>query len=154
MPIQNARETLSHILHTVFDVDNTDPLSKALQFYGILDFINMSVTTNHELQNHNIPSWQRLYITLFQDYFYWQQEHGTSLLNNWASLTKDNFDQWIKEEFPSFKKPPCQLISSSLYNKRKTLHARVNSPCGELGQIIQSSRTLNHNLCQSEFLGS
>ena len=153
MPIPKARETLSHILHTVFDVDNTDPLSKALQFYGILDFINMSVTTNHELQNHNIPSWQRLYITLFQDYFYWRQEHGTSLLNNWASLTKDDFDQWIKEEFPSFKKPPCQLISSSLYNQRKTFHARVNSPCGELGQIIHSSRTLNHNLCQSEFYG-
>ena len=47
---------------------------------------------------------------MFSEYFYYRQEYGESLHNNWSSLTTHDFEQWIENYFPSFKK--CHPQSS------------------------------------------
>ena len=95
-----ARETLIHILHTVFDLTDLDPLMCAMKLgkYDILTFVTTPDTIIDELEkaNANIPSWQFAYITMFSKYFYYRQENGEPLQNNWPSLTKHDFNQWIQ----------------------------------------------------------
>ena len=66
-----ANNTFIHIIHTVFDLTDIDPLVRTMKLgrYDILDSINMSDKDIHELHhyevNKDIPSWKRAQIKLF-----------------------------------------------------------------------------------------
>ena len=136
-----GKETLIHILHTVFDLADTDLLVRTMKLgrYDILTFVTMpdTIIENLEKANGNIPSWQHAYITMFSEYFYYRQEYGESLHNNWTTLTKHDFEQWIQKYFPSFKKCHPQ---SSRYHKQ-TLQT-------EYKDHMEKSRQLNINALQ------
>ena len=94
MPSKEDRDTLYHVLYTIFELDNTAPLVKILKVEGwdVLSFVTESDLAITTLNNadENIPSWQLEYINIFSQYFYYCQEYGEPLHNNWKSL--DNHD--------------------------------------------------------------
>ena len=76
-----ANETLIHMLHTVFDLADTDPLVQAMKRgrYDILTFVTMpdTIIEHIEKDNVNIPSWQHAYITMFSEYFITDKDMGS-----------------------------------------------------------------------------
>ena len=77
--------TLDHVLHTIFELDNTAPLVKILKVerWDIFSFITEPHLAIETLNNvENIPHWQLEYISMFSDYFYYQQNHGDPLWKN------------------------------------------------------------------------
>ena len=117
MALKEDRDTLCHVLYTIFDLDDTAPLVKILkeEKWDILSFITEShlIITALNDSDANIPSWQLEYINIFSEYFYYRQEYGEPLHNNWKSLNKHDFEQWVKKYFPSFEKPLIQSTSDS-----------------------------------------
>ena len=95
MPSKEDRDTLYHVLYTIFELDNTAPLVKILKVEGwdVLSFVTESdlVITTLKDADENIPSWQIEYIKMFSEYFYHQQENGEPLVDNWNLLTKNDF---------------------------------------------------------------
>ena len=80
MTIKEDRDTLCHILYTIFELDDTAPLVKILkeEKWDILSFLTEShliITTLND-SDENIPSWQLEYINIFSEYFYYRQECG------------------------------------------------------------------------------
>ena len=86
MPSKDDRDTLYHVLYTIFELDNTTPLVKILKVEGwdVLSFVTESDLAITTLNNadENIPSWQLEYINIFSQYFYYRQEYGEPLQNN------------------------------------------------------------------------
>ena len=64
MSTKEDRGTLDHVLHTIFELDNTAPLVKILKVEGwdILSFVTESDLAIASLKDadKNIPSWQFL----------------------------------------------------------------------------------------------
>ena len=69
MPSKEDRDTLYHVLYTIFELDNTAPLVKILKVEGwdVLSFVTESDLAITTLNNadENIPSWQLKYINIF-----------------------------------------------------------------------------------------
>ena len=116
---KELREILHHVLHTIFELDEEAPLvqESTLRKYNIMDFVTMSDDIIADLQDwdvkENLPSWQLEYINMFSNYFYYCQKYGESLYNNWTSLCKCDFEEYIRKYYPSFKKPLPDSIPSS-----------------------------------------
>ena len=97
---KERREILHHVLHNIFELDDEAPLvqESILRKYDILYFVSMSNKIIGDLQDWDvkdtIPPWQFEYINMFSKYFYYQQDYGESLYNNWTSLYKHEFEQW------------------------------------------------------------
>ena len=116
MTLKEDRDTLCHILYQIFELDDTAPLVKILKMerWDILSFVTepeLVITSLYDA-DEDIPSWQLEYINIFSEYFYYRQEYGEPLHNNWKSLHKHDFEIWIPKNFPSFKKPQMQPSSS------------------------------------------
>ena len=108
MSSKEDEDILHHVLNMIFELDDTSPLVKTLKSEGwdIFSFITEPHLAIETLNNvENVPHWQLEYISMFSEYFYYQQNHGEPLWNNWSSLTKHDFEQWISKYFPSFEKP-------------------------------------------------
>ena len=116
MSPKEYKETLSHVLLTIFGLDDATPLVKILELerWNILSFVTdpYSVIASLSTNDAFIPSWQLVYIDMFSQYFYYRQDHGEPLHNNWTSLRKQDFETWIHKYFPSFEKPQMHLPSN------------------------------------------
>ena len=112
MPSTEDEDILHHVLNMIFELDDKSPLVKILKSEGwdILSFITEShaAITTLTKADCNIPSWQFEYIDMFSKYFYYCEEYGESLHNNWTSLNKHDFDNWITKHYPFFEKPLVQ----------------------------------------------
>ena len=77
----SAKEgTLYHVLHAVSELDDTSPLVEKLKLEGwdIFSFITEPHLVIETLNNvEDIPHWQLEYISMFSEYFYYQQNHGS-----------------------------------------------------------------------------
>ena len=92
---EEYKETLNHILHKIFELDDATPLVKILTLEGwdILSFVTDPYNIIESLPPNDtiIPSWQLAYIDMLSTYFRYCQEYGGPLHGNWTSLRKHDF---------------------------------------------------------------
>ena len=142
-------DILHHVLSMIFELDDTSPLVKILKSEGwdILSFITEShaAITHLTKANCNIPFWQFQYIDMFSKYFYYCEEYGESLHNNWTSLNKHDFDNWITKCYPSFEKPLIQPISNPPTVKEEEATSMSSNCTDNLASLIYILGILGHD---------
>jgi hypothetical protein len=118
---KEQKTALDHVLHIVLGLLDTDPLVKAIKLDGceyMQHFIRMQVEDIACLQYINddglkmtIPTWYQEYMRIFKKYCYHKHQTTTPLNDNWLYLTKNDFDLWTKQYYPSFKRPEPSLLN-------------------------------------------
>ena len=79
MSSKEDEDILHHVLNMIFELDDTSPFVKTLKSEGwdIFSFITEPHLAIETLNNvENVPHWQLEYISMFSEYFYYQQNHG------------------------------------------------------------------------------
>ena len=82
---------------------------------------------------------------MFSKYFYYCEEYGESLHNNWTSLNKHDFDNWITKCYPSFEKPLVQPISNPPTMKEEEATSMSSNCTDNLASLIYILRILGHD---------